>query len=123
MKGWLPHALQVVQSDYSKLESTTKAQESSAKKDFADLKSEMAILKADQLRFAHALTLLENALKPTACVNGEPSSEVKVTLLHVVAWHQVQQEKDLEHKKLQKGEKEMGPWDHGPERLYSAQRC
>lgn len=56
--------LEVVQSDYSKLETTTASQEMSAQKDFDNLKSEMAILK-------------------------------------------VQQEKDVEHKKVQKGEKEQ----------------
>ena len=56
--------LEVVQSDYSKLETTTSSQEISAQKDFDNLKSEMAILK-------------------------------------------VQQEKDVEHKKAQKGEKEQ----------------
>ena len=56
--------LEVVQSDYSKLETTTASQEASAQKDFDNLKSEMAILK-------------------------------------------VQQEKDVEHKKAQKGEKEQ----------------
>lgn len=56
--------LEVVQSDYSKLETTTASQEMSAQKDFDNLKSEMAILK-------------------------------------------VQQEKDVEHKKAQKGEKEQ----------------
>jgi len=56
--------LEVVQSDYSKLETTTASQETSAQKDFDNLKSEMTILK-------------------------------------------VQQEKDLEHKKVKKGEKEQ----------------
>ena len=39
--------MQVVQSDYAKLESTTEAQEASAEKDFTNLKSEMAVLEAD----------------------------------------------------------------------------
>ena len=56
--------LEVVQSDYSKLETTTASQETSAQKDCDNLKSEMTILK-------------------------------------------VQQEKDLEHKKVKKGEKEQ----------------
>lgn len=40
--------LEVVQSDYAKLESTTEAQEASAEKDFTNLKSEMAVLEAQQ---------------------------------------------------------------------------
>ena len=41
--------MQVVQSDYAKLESTTEAQEASAEKDFTNLKSEMAVLEALRL--------------------------------------------------------------------------
>ena len=44
--------MQVVQSDYSKLESTTEAQEMSAEKDFSNLKSEMAVLEAGPSRNA-----------------------------------------------------------------------
>eukprot|EP00913_Durusdinium_trenchii_P013441 g12621.t1 len=62
--------LEVVQSDYSKLETTTAAQEVAAEKTFESLKSEMALLKVQQ--------------ESVFC-----------------------EEKDLEHKKIQKGEKEQ----------------
>ena len=80
--------VQVVQSDYAKLESTTEAQEASAEKDFTNLKSEMAVLEAD-------LRLCEFKLQCFLALCAP-----------LRAWSQAQQEKDLEHKKLQKGEKD-----------------
>jgi len=46
--GGVVSMLEVIQSDYSRLETTTTAQEESAEKEFADMKSEMAVLKAKQ---------------------------------------------------------------------------
>jgi len=46
--GGIVSMLEVIQSDYSRLETTTTAQEESAEKEFADMKSEMAVLKAKQ---------------------------------------------------------------------------
>ena len=58
--------LEVVQSDYSKLETTTASQEMSAQKDFENLKSEMAILKVQQ----------EKDLEHKKIQKGEKAQEV-----------------------------------------------
>jgi len=46
--GGVVSMLEVIQSDYSRLETTTTAQEESAQKEFEDMKSEMLVLKAKQ---------------------------------------------------------------------------